>query len=124
MMTVTNEICNAFTKQAMSYEKAAKVQHEIGHRLLERLPYLTIVPQRILDLGCGPGTFSRELALMYPKAHVVGLDFAPAMLAQAKKKHRWRHKWSLTAADMANTPFASGSFDLIYANQSLHWGGI
>lgn len=122
MMTLTNEISKAFNQHATEYELAAKVQQEIGGRLLERLHYLKMSPQRILDLGCGPGFFSRELALMYPKAQIVGLDLAESMLIQARKKHSWRRKWSLVAADMKNLPFATGAFDLVFANQVIHWG--
>jgi malonyl-CoA O-methyltransferase len=122
MMTLTNEISKAFNQHATEYELAAKVQQEIGGRLLERLHYLKMSPQRILDLGCGPGFFSRELALMYPKAQIVGLDLAKSMLIQARKKHSWRRKWSLVAADMKNLPFATGAFDLVFANQVIHWG--
>lgn len=122
MMTLTHEISKAFNQRATEYELAAKVQQEIGERLLERLHYLKMSPQRILDLGCGPGVFSRELALMYPKAQIVGVDLAELMLIQARKKHSWRRKWSLVAADMKNMPFATGSFDLVFANQVIHWG--
>ncbi|MDI1351851.1 MAG: methyltransferase domain-containing protein, partial [bacterium] len=121
-MTSNNEISKVFNKQAAEYEQAAKVQKEIGDRLFERLHYLKITPQRILDLGCGPGVFTRELSILYPKAHIVGVDLAQAMLLQAKKKHTWRKKWSLVAGDMTHLPFATGSFDLIFANQVIHWG--
>lgn len=122
MMTVTNEISKAFNKHATEYELAAKVQLEIGSRLLERLQYIKITPQRILDLGCGPGIFSRELALMFPKAQIVGLDLAHEMVVHARRKQRWRRKWSLVTADMKCMPFATGMFDLVFANQVIHWG--
>lgn len=121
-MAVIREISKAFNKQAGVYEKAAKVQHEIGSRLLERLQYLKINPRYILDLGCGPGASSRELALLYPKARIIGLDLASGMLTEARKKQSWRCKWSLVAADMNHLPFASGTFDLVFANQVIHWG--
>lgn len=120
-MVFTKEISKAFNQRATEYELAAKVQQEIGERLLERLHYLKIAPQRILDLGCGPGFFSRELTLMYPKAQVVGLDLAELMLMQARKKQGWLRKWPLVAADMRAMPFAAGAFDLVFANQVIHW---
>lgn len=123
MMAVKNEISKAFNRCASEYELVAKVQQEIGSRLFERLHYLKISPKRILDLGCGPGVFSHQLSSMFPKAQIVGLDLAPAMLLEAKKKQGWRRKWSLTVADMRSMPFATGSFDLVFANQVIHWGG-
>lgn len=120
-MTAHNEISKAFSKHAADYEHAAKVQKEIGNRLFERLQYLKIAPRRILDLGCGPGGFSKELTLLYPKAQVIGMDLSLAMLEQAKGKQSWRRKWSLVAADMQKMPFATGIFDLVFANQVIHW---
>jgi malonyl-CoA O-methyltransferase len=122
MMALTHEISKAFNQHAKDYELAAKVQQEIGERLLERLHYLKMVPQRILDLGCGPGFFSCALAQMYPKAQIVGVDIAQLMLMQARKKYSWRRKWPLVAANMTQLPFASGVFDLVFANQVIHWG--
>ncbi|KTC89394.1 malonyl-ACP O-methyltransferase BioC [Fluoribacter dumoffii] len=122
-MAVIYEISKAFNQHASEYEHAAKVQQEIGVRLLGRLQYLNIKPQRILDVGCGPGYFSNELTRIYPKAQVIGLDLAKFMLIQAQKKQSWRRKWPLVAADMRSMPFATGTFDLVFANQVIHWGG-
>ena len=79
-MNLTQEICKTFNHSAGSYEHVAKVQHEIGQRLLERLDYLNIQPLRVLDLGCGPGHFTSYLKKYYRQAQVVGLDVALQML--------------------------------------------
>lgn len=121
MMNLKTKICNAFNKQALTYEQTAKVQKEIGERLFERLHYLKIDPRYILDLGCGTGIFISMLKKKYPKAQVIGLDLAHAMLLQAKKKQGWLRKWSLVTGDMAALPFADGVFDLVFANQAIHW---
>ena len=120
-MNVKTEICKTFNARAAQYEQAAKVQYEIGERLFERLQYLKIKPKYILDLGCGPGYFSQQLKKYYPKAHVVGCDLAYGMLKQAKTKQGWRKKWALVNGDMAAMPFATGLFDLVFANQVIHW---
>lgn len=120
-MNGKKEISKAFSKQARDYEQAAKVQQEIGSRLFERLQYLKISPQRILDLGCGPGTYTKELALMYPDAHIVGVDLAQGMLLQAQTKLEIEHQCSLISADAHHLPFNSGSFDLVFSNQVVHW---
>lgn len=120
-MNEKKEICNAFNTHAKTYEQSAKVQHEIGIRLFERLQYIKIQPRYILDIGCGPGIFLQQLKALYPKAHIIGLDLAYSMLEIAKSKQTWRKKWSLVNADMTVLPFATGQFDLIFANQVIHW---
>jgi ubiquinone/menaquinone biosynthesis C-methylase UbiE len=71
-----------------------------------------------LDVGCGTGFLSLELAA---RGHqVTGIDFAPEMLALAKEKAakagaaiRFEH------ADAENLPFAAGSFDLVISRHVL-----
>lgn len=121
MMNEKNDICNAFNAHASEYQQFAKVQREIGDRLFERLHYLKIKPRLVLDLGCGPGTFSQRLKKHYPQAQVVGLDLAYAMLKQAKSNQGWLNKWGLVNADMTALPFSPGLFDLVFANQVIHW---
>ena len=120
-MNETIEICNAFNAHALEYEQSAKVQFEIGQRLFERLHYLKINPRYVLDLGCGPGVFSRLLKKHYPNAQIIGIDLAFKMLQQSKLKQSWRKKWALVNADMTALPFPSGLFDLVFANQVIHW---
>lgn len=120
-MNETIKICKAFNDHAWEYEQFARVPLEIGHRLFERLDYLKIKPTYILDLGCGSGVFLKLLKKKYPKAHIIGLDLAFNMLQQAKKKQTFRSKWSLVHADMTALPFTAGVFDLVFANQVLHW---
>lgn len=120
-MNPKTEIITAFNRHAPHYEQAAKVQNEIGLRLFERLDYLKAQPRCILDLGCGPGAFTLMLKKKYPDALIVGLDLAQSMLLQSQKKQRFWKKWSLVTGDMMTLPFADHVFDLVFANQVIHW---
>ena len=119
-MTVTSEIRKTFNTYADAYAKAAVIQHEIGLRLLDRLSYLKLQPRRILDLGCGPGVFLQKLRQLYPDAYIVGVDLAEHMLSQAKQIDSGI-TYALVQADMDHLPFAAETFDLIFANQVIHW---
>src|SRR4030067_574263 len=63
---------------------AALLKREIAGRLLARLDFMRIAPQRVLDLGCGTGYAMGLLRKRYPDAQVVGLDIALAMTAMAQ----------------------------------------
>src|SRR6202035_1356489 len=72
-----------------------------------------------LDIGCGTGFFSLELAF---RGHrVTGVDFAPSMIAQARKKAAERHATiRYEEADAEQLPFAAGSFDMA-VSRHLFW---
>jgi trans-aconitate 2-methyltransferase len=83
--------------------------------LLARVPLGA--PQRIVDLGCGPGNSTALIASRYPAADILGIDSDTAMLAQARAAH-------------VNARFETGDLetwapreapDLIYSNAALHW---
>lgn len=121
MMNPNQEICNAFNKHASEYEKNARVQTEIGSRLFERLDYLAMKPEYVLDLGCGTGYFTALLKARYPDAQIVGFDLAHAMLLESAGKKEVEGNWHLIEGDMQKLPFANGIFDLVFANQVIHW---
>ena len=120
----------AFARAAARYDAAAVLQREIADRLLARLDYMRIAPQRILDLGCGTGYAIGLLHKRYPTAHLVGLDIALAMTATARTHTlpRWpfglgRHlsRSRFVNADAEALPFADHSFDLVFSNLALQW---
>jgi len=71
-----------------------------------------------LDVGCGTGFLSLELAA---RGHrVTGIDFAPEMLALAKAKAAASGAAiRFEAADAENLPFAPASFDLVITRHVL-----
>lgn len=80
-----------FERAAHSYDKAALLQREVGLELLERLDWIKLTPQRVLDLGCGTGMMAEALLKRYPKAEIIGVDIAFNMVLQTiKRRHWWR----------------------------------
>ena len=71
--------------------------------------------ERVLDLGCGWGTFSFTLAPMAQE--VVGLDFSERSieLCQERLTDSPRRNLSFVCADAADTGLAPESFDVVYA---------
>jgi ubiquinone/menaquinone biosynthesis C-methylase UbiE len=72
----------------------------------------------VLDAGSGTGFLSLELA---SRGHrVTGIDFAPAMLAEARRKAAEQGAAiSFEEADAEQLPFAPGSFDLVVSRHVL-----
>jgi ubiquinone/menaquinone biosynthesis C-methylase UbiE len=71
-----------------------------------------------LDIGCGTGFLSFELA---SRGHrVIGVDFAPSMIAQARNKAAERQATiRFEKADAEQLPFAAASFDIAISRHLL-----
>ena len=121
IMTQTYLIKRQFEASASNYDNAAILQREVCDRLISRLDYMQIAPQRILDLGSGTGYLTRALKNKYPKADIIGLDIAFNMAQTAKSKNGWFKKIHYTNADCQHLPFKSLCFDLILSANTLQW---
>ena len=71
---------------------------------------------RVVDLGCGTGNLTRELADLLPDSHVVGMDSSPQMLARANEYIRDGLRFE--RGDQAEL---MGEWDLIFSNAALQW---
>ncbi|GHF37640.1 MULTISPECIES: class I SAM-dependent methyltransferase [Streptomyces] len=75
----------------------------------------------ILDVGCGPGTITADLAALVPQGRVTGLDAAAEVLekARAVARERGLENVEFTTGDVHALDFPDGSFDVVHAHQVL-----
>lgn len=78
---------------------------------IEAIPF---APDRVLDLGIGPGETSRRLLETYPDARITGLDSSPEMIFQA------RELGIETRLARMEDPLPDGPWDLVIAVLSVH----
>jgi trans-aconitate 2-methyltransferase len=104
---------------AERYHHISAPQQAWGRRVLDRLPLAG--SERVLDLGCGTGRITVEIAARVPDGSVVGLDRSQAMLATA---HAWLRGQAapvrLVLADGAALPF-NRAFDAVFSGATFHW---
>lgn len=96
-----------------TYDDAHSFVYEYGGDLLSLLE--PTPADRILDLGCGTGHLTRQVA--DSGASVVGLDSARPMVESARETYP---ELSFVHGDARSLPFEN-AFDAVLSNAVLHW---
>jgi SAM-dependent methyltransferase len=106
---------DAAGKTWAEYQDALDRQIEpLGARVME---VLAPAPgERVLDIGCGCGQTTLELARRVgPSGAVVGVDISQPMLAVARERAAGAPQASFLEADAQTHPFEAGAFDAIHS---------
>lgn len=77
--------------------------------------------ERVLDIGCGTGTFAVLLKKRYPKVEIIGLDPDQKALARAHRKAAQAAvsiRFDQGFAD--ELQYESGSFDVVFSSFMFH----
>jgi len=112
----------SFDAASGSYDAFARLQAETRAELLERLAMLRLAPGIAVDLGSGTGAGARALASLYPGATIIAVDFALAMLHEARRHSGvLRSRFARIGADACALPLRDGTVDLIFSNLLLQW---
>jgi ubiquinone/menaquinone biosynthesis C-methylase UbiE len=105
----------AFFNQAAADEEhyPSTIDPRIFHVQLVLEHLGDLAGKRVADVGCGKGRFARIVQERHPRASVIALDLAEAMLRHVPQgTHR-------LAATMTALPLADASCDGVYATESL-----
>jgi len=81
--------------------------------------------ERIVDLGCGTGEHTIELARRSAEGYVVGIDSAPAMIERALKLHETlgadlQQRLKFELADFRDFE-ADREYTVVFSNAALQW---
>ena len=95
------------------YDDRARFVRDGGMPVLELLE--PRAGERILDLGCGPGKLTQEIARR--GASVLGVDASTEMLSEARALYP-ELEFALQRAE--SLPYED-EFDAIFSNATLHW---
>ncbi len=73
----------------------------------------------VLEVGCGRGVFAHYLALRYPQARIVAVDFSPEAIQVANKTYADVSNIHFQVADAEQLPFESGTFDYYISCETI-----
>jgi SAM-dependent methyltransferase len=71
---------------------------------------------RLLDVGCGPGTITADLARCVAPGTVIGIDASAQVIAEARRDHP---DVPFATGDVYQLDFPDASFDIVHAHQLL-----
>jgi len=101
-----------------AYERWAPSYPPIAHNPLMRAEeramlarWPQVAGRQALDLACGSGRYTRQLAICGAR-RVVAMDFCVPMLRRVASAHR-------VCANMMSLPFAAGAFDVVICGLAL-----
>ncbi|TXS16185.1 methyltransferase domain-containing protein [Streptomyces sp. ms191] len=79
----------------------------------------------VLDVGCGPGTITADLAALVAPGRVTAVDAAPDVLEKARQvaDERGLRNVEFAVADVHALDFPDDSFDVVHAHQVLQHVG-
>jgi trans-aconitate 2-methyltransferase len=98
------------------YEIASAHQKEWGTKLIADLGLKG--SEQILDLGCGDGGLTSQIAEHVPEGAVLGIDASQGMIDAALPKQR--SNLHFRRVDINNLEFEN-EFDIVFSNATLHW---
>ena len=98
------------------YERASAHQRQWGAELIAELNLAG--SEHVLDLGCGDGTLTAQIAALLPDGRVLGIDASQGMIDTARPKQC--HNLHFLLMDIDDLDFVA-RFDVVFSNATLHW---
>ncbi len=111
---------NTYNWNAKDYERNSQAQQKWARELIAHLNLTGV--EDILDLGCGDGKVTAEIAGLVGDGAIVGVDNSMQMIELAKEKYSQNEHPNLSfqVMDASDLSF-EGCFDLVFSNAALHW---
>ena len=114
-----HKVKRSFARAAGSFDGADFLQTEVRNRLLDRLKWLRLEPERVLDLGAGTGRALPGLAAHFPAAELIALDLTEDMLRVAARREGVSPL--LICGNASRLPLADASVDVVFSSLMIHW---
>ncbi len=106
-----------FEWNAGEYAKYSSAQKTWAEELIAKLNLKG--NEHVLDLGCGEGKITAEIASLVPDGSVVGVDNSEEMITLAQERYSFNNL-SFRVMDAKEINY-SNQFDVVFSNAALHW---
>jgi trans-aconitate methyltransferase len=103
---------------ASGYDRISAIQEAMAEEVLSLLDLRGT--EEVLDIGCGNGKITGEIAAREPHGRVVGVDASAKMIAFATEHTSPHSNLEFAVADARHLHFRQ-EFDLVVSFNALHW---
>jgi trans-aconitate methyltransferase len=105
---------------AEDYAKNSSAQLAWAQELIAKLDLCG--SEAVLDMGCGDGKISAQLARAVGSGRVLGIDLSDSMIRFASRQHPRTENPNLSFRQMDATNIRLPErFDIVFSNATLHW---
>lgn len=105
---------------ATDYAKNSSAQLEWAQELIAKLALKG--DEALLDIGCGDGKISAQIAQALPAGRVLGIDLSADMIQLARETYTARSHPNLRFLQMDATRIQQArAFDVAFSTAALHW---
>ena len=108
---------------AADYAVNSVVQQTWARELIAKLDLRG--DEHVLDVGCGDGKITAEMARAVPRGWVTGIDASAEMIGFSRKRFPSKKfpnlKFYLCDAQKIHSKNLGRQFDLVFSNAALHW---
>ncbi len=105
---------------AKDYESHSQSQQKWAKELIQKLRLKG--SENVLDIGCGDGKVTAEIATLVTNGSALGIDNSESMIELAKKKFSGSDYSNLSyqVKDVRSMSYDE-RFDVVFSNAALHW---
>ncbi|MGZ7160723.1 MAG: class I SAM-dependent methyltransferase [Methanobacterium sp.] len=103
---------------AEDYQKHSSTQQKWARELIKKLELKG--SEFIIDIGCGDGKITAEIASILNTGCVLGIDSSKDMIELAKKTFAQEKNLNFRLLDVHNLDY-NEEFDIVFSNAALHW---
>jgi len=105
---------------AKEYHRSSSQQQKWAIELIGKLKLKG--NERVLDIGCGDGKVTAEIARSLTRGSIIGIDSSQEMIRFAQDNYLEKNVQNLSfmTIDVKDMSF-SNEFDVVFSNACLHW---
>jgi malonyl-CoA O-methyltransferase len=116
-----SRVARRFNRHAGSYDEHARLQVEMVEGVLRTVLAGSQAPARVLELGCGTGRLTEQLAAAFPGAELEAIDIAGRMVERARARVGDGARVRFCVTDVEEQPWEQERYDLVVSSATIQW---